>query len=187
MIEKKTRIGLGSIDQLFYYIFRRVPHTNIIICKIMIWNKPMELSTAKSKFQGITGAVAIIWFWCHLSPRNLYKKYNINLIIQNNHIINSWHGATGGVTALIKNDISRAKIGLQAELQAVAVRVTLYRIVSTCSQYIQTNDQIYVDNLEDLTKQLPNTSILLSDLNSNSNNWGSKETNKHIMDNNILN
>lgn len=78
----------------------------------------------------------------------------------------------------MKNNISQRKIYVQTELQAVASRATLHRIVSISSLYIPPHIKIDQDKLEEMTKQLSKRFILLRDFNSHSTIWGSKETNK---------
>lgn len=77
-----------------------------------------------------------------------------------------------------KND-NRIKIKQQTELHAVSLRVILYRIVSIFSVHMPPYDQIYKDDLEDLTKQLTNTFVLLADFNCQNNTWRSKKTKKN--------
>lgn len=77
-----------------------------------------------------------------------------------------------------KNDVPQSKIELKTELQADAAWDTLHRTISMWSLYTPPHDQIELDKLEDLIKQLAKPFIPVGDFNSYNAIWGSQDINK---------
>ena len=93
-----------------------------------------------------------------------------------NYIHCTGQKASGGVSILIKNNIPQSKINLKTELQAVAIRATMHKVLSICSIYIPPNEKINETAIEELIHQLPKPFLLLGDFNSHNILWGSKKT-----------
>ena len=98
-----------------------------------------------------------------------YKSYN--------HIYNTSHRASGGVSILISNDISQSKINLNTEFLAIVVKITLYKILNIYTLYIPPHG-INKKELNNILQQLPTPYVLLSDFNSHNSIWGCKSTNQ---------
>ena len=65
---------------------------------------------------------------------------------------------------------------MHTNLQAVAVSITLHRVITLCSIYIPPSSRFPKD-LDDLVSQLPSLFILLGDFNGHNILWGSKDIN----------
>ena len=81
----------------------------------------------------------------------------------------------GGTSILVKNDVIQSEIQLDTKLQAVAVRVTLFKAITVCSVYIPPSSSIEIADLNNLLSQLPPPYILLGDFNAHSYLWGNKK------------
>ena len=68
-------------------------------------------------------------------------------------------------------------IPLNTNLQAVAVSITLHRVITLCSIYIPPSSRLSLKDLDDLVPQLPSPFILLGDFNGHNILWGSKDIN----------
>jgi Endonuclease-reverse transcriptase len=95
---------------------------------------------------------------------------NFNLFIKNGT-------TTGGrihgrVAILVHKLIPHSEIHLTTALQAVAVRLTMHRVISLCSLYLPPSTAIDILELEDLLRQLPSPAIILGDFNAHSPVWG---------------
>ena len=121
----------------------------------------------------------------HLQPaivclQETFLKTNDDIIKNHqsyNHINNTNQRALGGVSILIRNHIPQSKINLNTQLQAIAVKVTLYRTINICSLYIPAHDAINENELNNILQQLPTPVILLSGFNSHNNMLGCRSTN----------
>ena len=78
---------------------------------------------------------------------------------------------------MVLNSTPQKQIQLQTNLQAVAVEMTLHRPITICSLYLPPNMSISVQDLENLTQQLPEPYLLVGDFNSHNPMWGSATTN----------
>ena len=65
----------------------------------------------------------------------------------------------------------------QTNLQAVAVSITLHRVITLCSIYIPPSSRLSAKDLDDLVPQLPSPFILLGDFDGHNILWGSKDIN----------
>ena len=86
--------------------------------------------------------------------------------------------ASGGVSVLIRNDIPHSKINITANIQVVAIKAKLHKVVNICSIYIPPSDDIDKNELKNRIDQLPRPFIILGDFNSHNTLWGCKDTNK---------
>ena len=68
-------------------------------------------------------------------------------------------------------------IPLNTNLQAVAVSITLHRVITLCSIYIPPSSRLSLKDLDDLVPQLPSPFILLGYFNGHNILWGSKDIN----------
>jgi len=82
----------------------------------------------------------------------------------------------GGSSILIRNDVSHQRIPLQTQLQAVAVRASLSKIISLCSIYIPPSTSYNLNDLEQIINQLPAPYIILGDFNAHSDLWGNQRS-----------
>ena len=65
----------------------------------------------------------------------------------------------------------------QTNLQAVAVSITLHRVITLCSIYIPPSSRLSAKDLDDLVPQLASPFILLGDFDGHNILWGSKDIN----------
>ena len=84
--------------------------------------------------------------------------------------------AAGGVSIFINNNAPQSHIPLNTNLQAVAVSITLHRVITLSSIYIPPSSRLSPKDL-DLVPHLPSPFILLGDLNVHNILWGSKDIN----------
>ena len=103
-----------------------------------------------------------------ISHQEMFIKANDNINIKSyesyNHIHDTGHNASGGVSILIRNDIPQSKINLNTGLQAIAIKVTLHRTINICTLYILPYDTINENELN-ILQQLPTPYILQGDFN----------------------
>ena len=85
--------------------------------------------------------------------------------------------AAGGVSIFINNNAPHCHIPLNTNLQAIAVSITLHRVITLCSIYIPPSSKLSSQDLDDLVPQLPSPFILLGDFNGHNIIWGSKDIN----------
>ena len=76
---------------------------------------------------------------------------------------------------VINNSVPQSLIPLNTNLQAVAVKVTLHRILHVCSIYLPPGDHFNMADIEHLISQLPKPFIIMGDFNSHSNVWGCRD------------
>ena len=70
-----------------------------------------------------------------------------------------------------------SEVHLNTPLQAVAVRVTLNKVITLCSIYLPLLDHVAKTDLINLIGQLPSLFVLLGDLNGHSSVWGNESYN----------
>ena len=106
-----------------------------------------------------------------------YGKFKTYHHVNKNNLI-----AAGGVSIFVKNNIIQSRIQLNTSMQAIAVRVNLFRPITICNIYFPnpSNDPLFtVNNLVNLLKQLPKPYIILGDFNSKSPLWGCPDTDNY--------
>ena len=86
--------------------------------------------------------------------------------------------ASGGVSVVVNNRAPHRVIPLNTNLQAIAVSVTLHRVITFCSIYLPPNSKIVPNELDNIVQQLPTPFVLLGDFNAHNILWGSS----HISD-----
>lgn len=83
--------------------------------------------------------------------------------------------ACGGVSVFVKDRTPHRKVELRSNLQAVAVRVTLEKVITVCSIYIppsDRNDETHLEReLEELFEELPLPWVVTGDFNAQSPIW----------------
>lgn len=91
--------------------------------------------------------------------------------------------AQGGVATFVKINIPAYNIPLRTNLQAVAVSIESPIKATICNVYLPNSEHLCLNDLQDLSSQLPRPLILLGDFNSNSPWWGSssKDTRGQIV------
>ena len=85
--------------------------------------------------------------------------------------------AAGRFSIFININAAHSHIPLNTNLQAVAVSITLHRIITLCSVYIPPSSRLSAKDLDDLVPQLPSPFILPGDFNGHNIFWGSKDIN----------
>lgn len=93
--------------------------------------------------------------------------------------------AIGGVVLFISSSYPYQILTLDTNLQAVAVRVHVRRLITVCTVYLPPSININSSLLQQLLDQLPTPFILIGDVNAHSCVWGSHDTNARgrIIDN----
>ena len=81
--------------------------------------------------------------------------------------------AKGGTAILVRQGIIHSEIPLATPLQAVAVKLSLFKTITLCSLYIPPSQHLSITDLENLVNQLPKPFIILGDFNSHNHLWGS--------------
>ena len=84
--------------------------------------------------------------------------------------------AAGGSTIFVRDNILHSYVNLNTDLQAVAVRITLHKTITLCSDYIPPNSAPGLVQLKNLADQLPTPFIIMGDFNGHNPLWGSKAT-----------
>ncbi|KAG1687441.1 RNA-directed DNA polymerase from mobile element jockey [Nymphon striatum] len=83
----------------------------------------------------------------------------------------------GGVCIIVNNQIPHSSVQLNSSLQAIAVRVSMHKVLTICSIYIPPSSPIIAANVEDLLRQLPAPALICGDFNGHNLLWGSRVTN----------
>ena len=116
-----------------------------------------------------------------LCLQETHLKDTDNISIRNYTAIHTFSAnnerATGGVSIFINNNAPHIHIPLNTNLQAVAVSITLHRVITLCSIYVPPSSRLSPKDLDDLVPQLPSPLILLGDFNGHNILWGSKDIN----------
>ena len=73
----------------------------------------------------------------------------------------------------MNNRAPHSIIPLNTTLQAMAVSVTLHRVITFCSIYIPPNLNLITNELDNIVQQLPTPFVLLGDFNAHNILWGS--------------
>ena len=84
-----------------------------------------------------------------------------------------------GLATLIKTGIPFQKININTNLQAMAFRIHYNKLYTICNLYISPLENVTVDQLNDLIKQLPTPYIISGDLNSKHYIWGNNTIDTH--------
>ncbi|KAG1665082.1 RNA-directed DNA polymerase from mobile element jockey [Nymphon striatum] len=83
----------------------------------------------------------------------------------------------GGVCIIVNNQIPHSSVQLNSSLQAIAVRVSMHKVLTICSIYIPPSSPIIAADVEDLLRQLPAPALICGDFNGHNILWGSRVTN----------
>ena len=62
---------------------------------------------------------------------------------------------SGGVAVVVQSGVACAQVPLQISLEAVAVRILLYRLITLVSLYLPPNVPLHLNELQSLIGQLP--------------------------------
>ena len=82
----------------------------------------------------------------------------------------------GGVSILVKSNIPQRQINLNTNIPAIAVSLTHGNKFTLCSIYCNPRSKITLEELYNLTQQLPEPFILLGDFNAHNTLWGDINT-----------
>ena len=114
-----------------------------------------------------------------LCLQETHLKDTDNISIRNYNVFHTFSAknerAAGGFSIFVNNNTSHSHIPLNTNLQAVAVSITLHRVITLCSIYIPPSWRLSLKDLDDLVPQLPSPFILLGDFNGHNILWGSKD------------
>ncbi|KAG1679877.1 RNA-directed DNA polymerase from mobile element jockey [Nymphon striatum] len=83
----------------------------------------------------------------------------------------------GGVCIIVNNQIPHSSVQLNSSLQAIAVRVSMHKVLTICSIYIPPSSPIIAADVENLLRQLPAPALICGDFNGHNLLWGSRVTN----------
>lgn len=89
-----------------------------------------------------------------------------------------------GLSMLIKRGIPCSKVNINTQLQVMAYRVGIWGGVTLCSIYVSPRENIQVDQLNDLVRQLPVPFMLTGDFNAKHQRWGNDVDN--VSGHNVL-
>ena len=101
-----------------------------------------------------------------------FKNYSMY-----NYISDTGDRASGGSSVIVNNRAIHSQVPLVTNLQAVAVSVTLHRVITICSLYLPPSVNVCPNDLDALLEQLPTPFLLLGDFNGHNIMWGSSDTN----------
>ena len=85
--------------------------------------------------------------------------------------------ATGGCSVFVKKGIPQEVLELDTELQAVAVKVSLHKILTVCNVYIPPHFNVAQSDIDNLVNQLPAPFLFIGDFNAHSDLWGCSSSN----------
>ena len=107
-----------------------------------------------------------------LSDKNVveFRKYALfcsKPVIRDNR-------AHGGAALMIRKDVPHSQVQTVSNLQAVAVRVSLFHPITICSIYLPSSSPIDIKKLTDLLDQLSSPVLLIGDFYAHSPLWGCK-------------
>ena len=81
-------------------------------------------------------------------------------------------GHHGGCAIYVRYDVAHLVIDTQTSLQAVVVQLHLERKYTICSLYLPPSDAVSLDQLSNLSNQLPSPFVLVGDMNGRHHSWG---------------
>jgi len=108
-----------------------------------------------------------------LSDRHKFRLPNFQCIRRSGHYNRRAHG---GVAVFYHDSVPAMEVSITSEIQAVAVRVQLHKLITICSVYSSRSHNISVRLLDDLYSQLPKPVIIMGDFNGYNHLWGSQST-----------
>ena len=79
--------------------------------------------------------------------------------------------AHGGVAILARPFLQPERLQLNTRLQAIAVRIQLFRPITVCSIYVQETDRVSKNELQNVIDQLGNDYLIGGDFNGHSPMW----------------
>ena len=85
-----------------------------------------------------------------------------------NYICPDGQRASRGTSIMVNSSVPHSQFDLNANLQAVAVNVSLSRKVTICSIYLPPSDILSKNSLISLIDQLPQPFMLVGDFNGHS-------------------
>ena len=85
--------------------------------------------------------------------------------------------ATGGCSIFVKKGIPHGVLELDTELQAVAVKVSLYKTITVCNVYIPPRFNVAQSDIDNLVNHLPAPFLFIGDFNAHSDLGGCSSSN----------
>jgi len=105
-----------------------------------------------------------------LSDNNRFRLPHFNCMRRPGHYNRRAHG---GVAIFCHESVPATEIPITSQIQAVAVRVQLHKLITICCVYSSRSHNLSEQLLDDLYRQLPKPVIILGDFNSYNTLWGS--------------
>lgn len=84
--------------------------------------------------------------------------------------------ASGGVAIYTKSTIFYKEIPLNSKYEATAVQINYPSTITICNVYLPNSSKLEINELTNLSNQIPKPCIILGDFNSHNKIWGSKLT-----------
>ena len=84
--------------------------------------------------------------------------------------------AAGGTSLFIKNNLPQKEIKINSNLQVIAARVTAFKPITICSVYLPPDEPLTLNQLIELTNQLPEPYVIIGDFNAHSPMWGTSDS-----------
>ena len=90
--------------------------------------------------------------------------------------------------SFVKKGIPHEILELDTELQAVAVKVSLFKTITVCNVYIPLYFNVAQSDLDNLVNQLPASFLFIGDFNAHSDLWGCSSSDslgnkvKHLLE-----
>ena len=108
-----------------------------------------------------------------------FQKYIDNITVRGFNLYHKYqeteNRASGGVSIIVNENIPQSIVALNANLQAVAVKVTAHKTITLCSVYLAHCN--HFDFNPNITDQLPSPFILMGDFNGHHTLWGCEDVN----------
>ena len=94
------------------------------------------------------------------------------------YIFEGGEKSSGGASIFVKSSVPQRQIQLKSSLQAVAVSLTLHKVITVCSVYLPPSAKLSKSELDNLSHELPEPFIILGDMNGHHSLWGCSDRNE---------
>jgi len=124
-------------------------------------------------YQHMPACFALQETYLHTSQNPKFHNYSL---IRKDH--ESTVKISGGVALLVSHQYPYTIINLHTDLQAVAVRIHISKLITICTVYFPPRETLAQTSLSRLINQLPTPFIVIGDFNGHSPLWGYTDTNR---------
>src|SRR5215469_6704624 len=121
---------------------------------IVQWNC-RGLRANKDELQILDNQLRPAVFCLQETQLNDQHPYNLKGFTSYSHNTNTGDRAHGGTMIMVANAIPHQPIPIISNLQAIAIRLTMHKLITVCSIYIPPNASLDQVDLNNLTMQLP--------------------------------